>query len=51
MDKVGEIKLENTVTVKLDCHLNEEVIVTNFKIIMDCLKELKGAQDGFSDQL
>jgi hypothetical protein len=28
------------VQVKVECQLNEEVVVANFKIIMDCLKDL-----------
>ena len=45
MDKLGEINLKNTVTVKVDCQLNEEVIISNFEIVMNCLKELKDGQD------
>lgn len=45
MDKLGEINLKNTVTVKVDCQLNEEVIISNFEIIMNCLKELRDGQD------
>ena len=45
MDKLGEINLKNTVTVKVDCQLNEEVIISNFEIVMNCLKELKDGPD------
>ena len=51
MDKISEIALENTVTVKIDYELNSQVIGKNFKIIIDCLKEMKSAQDGYNGRL
>lgn len=50
MDKLSDITLENTVTVKIDYQLNSEVVGKNFTIIMDCLKDLKANQDGYSDK-
>lgn len=47
MDKISDIALENTVTVKIDYEINSEVVGKNFRIIMDCLKQLKAAQDGY----
>lgn len=51
MDKLSEISLENTVTVKIDYNLNQQLLVKNFGIIMDCLKDLKTQQDKHSSDL
>lgn len=37
MNNLGDIGLENTVTVKVDCQINEDIVIKNFKIIIDCL--------------
>ena len=41
MDKISDISLDNTVTLKIDCLLNQELLLKNFNIIMDCLKDLQ----------
>lgn len=45
MDKLSQISLENTVSVKIDCLLDQELLAKNFAIIIDCLKDLKNQQD------
>lgn len=51
MQKLGEIQLEKTVTVKVECNLNDEIVVKNFKIIMDCLKDLSAGQNDLAGKL
>jgi hypothetical protein len=41
MQSLAEIQLDKTVTVKVECNLNDQVVIKNFKIIMDCLKDLQ----------
>ena len=51
MDNISEISIENTVTVKVDCLLNQDILAKNFAIIMNCLKDLKNQQDQHSASL
>ena len=41
MDKLSQISLENTITLKIDTILNQDLLLNNFNIIMDCLKDLQ----------
>ena len=49
MQKLAQINLKNTVSVKIDSIVNQDVIIKNFQIIMECLKDLKDGQDGLSN--
>ena len=51
MDKLSQISLENTVTLNIETLLNQNLLVKNFGIIMDCLKDLKGQIDHHTSEL
>lgn len=35
----------------MECNLNDEIVVKNFKIIMDCLKDLNASQNDLASKL
>jgi hypothetical protein len=51
MDQIDKITIENTLSVQVSCLVNQDIIGKNFKIIMDCLKDLKAEQDNHSSLL
>lgn len=51
MEQIDQIAIENTLSVQVSCLVNQDIVGKNFKIIMDCLKDLKTEQDSHSDLL
>ncbi len=51
MDKLSQISLENTITLKIDTILNQDLLLNNFNIIMDCLKDLQSQIHKHSSEL
>ncbi len=45
MEKLDSIQLSNTIAVKVDCSINEEIVAENFKIIMEALRQLQQDQN------
>ena len=44
MEKLSEVKLDNCLTVAVNCQVDQTIITQNFAIVMEALRELQKAQ-------
>ena len=51
LQRLGEVITERTLSVEVKCVVNETVIDNNFKLIVDCLRQLEEKQAAFDKKL
>lgn len=49
IERLSQILVENTVSVEVKCVLNESVIDNNFRVIIDCLRDLENKQSSMQN--